>query len=203
VLARRACLSSLPAQARRVLVLRAGADRRTPGTRSRQRVARALDLPVSRVRSLERQGLARLRAIRGACGGAGSDGGTAGSDDAAARQDDDGAGGAGAGVAGEAAAGAGAGAVAGARAGSEGDADGSDGTASTEGRTGPDTNPLTRFGSANIAGVEVLVPVLLLVGVGLLALLAGLVRVWRRRDDDDAAADPLAGPRPVLPRRQP
>jgi hypothetical protein len=50
----------------------------------------------------------------------------------------------------------------------------------------------------------VLVPVLLLVGLGLLALLAGLLRVWRRRDDDgDAAADTLAGPHPVVQRRQP
>ena len=90
-----------------------------------------------------------------------------------------------------------------ARAGWNGDADGSDGTASSEGRTRPDRNPLTRFGSASIAGIEVLIPVLLLVGLGLLALLAGLVRVWRRRDDGDAAADPLAGPGPALPRRQP
>jgi hypothetical protein len=43
------------------------------------------------------------------------------------------------------------------------------------------SGPFTRFGKANIAGLEVVVPVLVLLGVGLLSLAGGLLVALRRR----------------------
>ena len=65
-----ACLDSVPALERRVLVLRSGLGARRP--RSRAGVGRALDLSVRRVGRLERRGLRRLRGLAGGgrCAGA-------------------------------------------------------------------------------------------------------------------------------------
>jgi Sigma-70, region 4 len=64
------CLDDLSAAQRRVLVLRAGVGEASP--RTRQGVARALDIRVQRVRRIERRGLRRARELdrADACGAA-------------------------------------------------------------------------------------------------------------------------------------
>jgi len=78
------------------------------------------------------------------------------------------------------------GAVAGVRASGSEDGDGDALTARNE-RAHEPTNPLTRFGTASIAGVEVLVPVLVLLGAGVLSLAAGVAVALRRRNPTDEA----------------
>jgi len=79
-----------------------------------------------------------------------------------------------------------AGAVAGARASGGEDGDGNALTARNE-RAAQPASGLTQFGTASIAGVEVLVPVLVLLGAGLLSLAAGVAVALRRRHRTDEA----------------
>ena len=65
----------LPADERRVLVLRAGVGPRDP--RSRRATAAALGLALSTVRQREQAGVRQLRALDGSCGGAVVTGGAA------------------------------------------------------------------------------------------------------------------------------
>jgi len=73
--------------------------------------------------------------------------------------------------------------VAGARSSGVGEPGGSEGAALTAGaeREAQASGPLTRFGKANIAGLEVMVPVLVLLGAGVLTLAGGLLVALRRR----------------------
>jgi len=73
-----------------------------------------------------------------------------------------------------------AGAVAGARASGDEDLQGGALTAGSE-RAAEPSGPLTRFGRANIAGIDVMVPVLGLLVAGVLGLAAGLAVALRRR----------------------
>ncbi len=56
--------------------------------------------------------------------------------------------------------------------------------------------------TAEIAGIDVIVPVLLLLVAGPLAVLAGVVRLWRRRAGDGARAGATAIPRALADRRR-
>jgi hypothetical protein len=76
----------------------------------------------------------------------------------------------------------GAGAVAGARASGGEDDGGGELTARDERAAEPSSSAFTRFGKANIAGIEVMVPVLVLLLAGVASLGGGLYVALRRRE---------------------